>query len=186
MKPIFSPLLRKWRAGIAKPYLKGDILDLGCGNDGYLLTLISTDQKYIGVDENPQIISRLKNLYPDKSFLLSNLDNQDLNIKEKFDTIVMLATIEHLGNPDKLFGTIKNFLKKDGKIILTTPTPFGNLIHKIGSRVNFFDIEAAKDHKIIYNRALFEELFAQHGFSMVLYRTFQLGCNQFCVAVPNK
>ena len=94
----------------------------------------------------------------------------------------MLATIEHLGNPDNIYGELKNLLQPNGRIILTTPTPFGNQIHRIGYRLNLFDIEAARDHKIIYNRSKFEQLFAKHGLRILLHQTFQFWCNQLCVA----
>lgn len=47
-----------------------------------------------------------------------------LDIHEKFDLIIAGDLIEHLSNLDGFIKNLKNLLKEDGRIILSTPNPF--------------------------------------------------------------
>ena len=181
MSPILAPFLQRQRYQAIKPYLSGDILDLGCGY-GHLLALLSPDQGYLGVDVHPKVIARMQELHPTRTFFQCDLDRETLSLGRTFDTVVMLAIIEHLANPDNLIGSLREHLKPGGRVVLTTPTPVGNWIHHFGSKVGMFYVEAALDHKTIFDRSLLTQLFEKHGFEISVYRTFLFGGNQLCAA----
>ena len=131
MKPILAEFLQKQRLKAAKPYLKGkDILDLGCG-ESHIIPLLSPNQKYTGVDFNLNTITHLQSRYPELTFLCNDIDDENLDFKNSFDTVIMLAILEHLANPDLPIKTLFKYLKPNGQIVVTTPTRFGNLIHKM-------------------------------------------------------
>ena len=44
------------------PYLKGDVLDIGCGS-GYLAQFVGNEHLYIGIDINEEKIRLLKQKY---------------------------------------------------------------------------------------------------------------------------
>lgn len=181
MRPILAPFLQQQRYQAVKPYLTGDILDLGCGY-GHLLGLLSPNQGYAGVDNNGKVILRMQELHPTRTFYRCDLDRETLSLGRFFDTIVMLAIIEHLANPDNLISALRQHLKTGGQVVLTTPTPMGNWIHHFGSKVGLFYMEAAMDHKTIFDRRLLTQLFEKHGFQISVYRTFLFGGNQLCAA----
>jgi 2-polyprenyl-3-methyl-5-hydroxy-6-metoxy-1,4-benzoquinol methylase len=97
------------------PFLKGkDILDIG-SSEGYLHSLF--------VKTNME--KRIFTLDSDKNAdFVTDLDKPK-SIKKKFDTILAGEIIEHLESPIKFVRYCKSLLKKNGRIIITTPNAIG-------------------------------------------------------------
>lgn len=99
----------------------GKILDLGCGL-GHMVRFLKAKfpfSKLYGCDFSEFAISKCKELSND-NFFVSNC--YDFYEKEnEFDYIVCTEVLEHISKPKKLIKAIKKGLKKDGKLILTTP-----------------------------------------------------------------
>ena len=106
------------------PLLLGSILDLGSGYGG-LTSLLKKDQIYLGVDGNPGLIELMRTKHPGYRFRCLNFDTDRLDLGEKFDTIVLLAVLEHLKQPAHLFSQLHDCLNPGGSIVLTTPDPMG-------------------------------------------------------------
>lgn len=70
-----------------------------------------------------------------------------------------------------------------GKIIITTPTPFGNdWVLKYGSALGLFSSQAGHgDHIVVYNKDRFRVLANELGLKIEKYKTFELRCNQLVV-----
>lgn len=96
------------------------VLDAGCGT-GELTSLIAKRgaKKVVGVDYSKDAIEVAQ-----KSWMAPNLEffQQDINdIKEKFDVIVSLGTLEHLNEPLAALMKFKKLLSAKGHIIITCP-----------------------------------------------------------------
>ena len=52
-------------------------------------------------------------------------DIQTILPKRRFDTIICAEFIEHIENPYDLLRHLKQFIEKDGKLLLSTPNPLG-------------------------------------------------------------
>ena len=89
---LLSPFLRSRRIAAARPFLKGRLLDLGCGC-GKLAGIVPPDS-YLGVDIDEYSLDRARAAYPEHAFC-SRLPPKD----EAFDTVVALAFIEHVPDP---------------------------------------------------------------------------------------
>lgn len=102
---------------INKYKISGDVLDIGCGDCYFDYELLKSNQninKLYGID------IYAKEEIKDGKYMVIN-DYKKLKNK-KFDTIIMCDVIEHIENDaDFLENTVKNLLKKDGKIIITVP-----------------------------------------------------------------
>lgn len=181
MTPLLAPYIQTARLDKVRPYLNGRILDLGCGM-GHLIPLLAADQAYLGVDHDAVLVQRVQARYPDRRFAVCDLDREDLQLEQSFDTVVLSAVLEHLADPTRLLGSIKRHLESGGTVVLTTPTPLGHWVHSWGARLGLFHMEAALDHKCIYDRARLFQLFSRHGFTGRAYQTFLLGCNQVFAA----
>jgi len=182
MRAILSTYIQERRMEAAKPYLKGDILDLGCGY-GHLIPYLVPDQDYTGVDKNINIINLMRERYSNKEFICCDLEKESLASNHLFDTIVLLAIIEHLSEPKPFFSTLRKNLKPAGRIVFTTPTPLGHFVHRKGSILGLFYAEAAKDHKTVFNRDRLNHILKDQGFRIIIYHTFLWGNNQLCVAI---
>lgn len=88
-----------------KKYLKGIVVDAGCGYNPYRKYVEGT---YIGIDitGNPQIISDLENVPLKKSFA---------------DSVICTQVLEHVKEPDKVIKEIHRVMKKNGHLLITVP-----------------------------------------------------------------
>ena len=138
------------------PYLKGDVMDFG-GNNGELKKFVKGN------------------------YLVVNYDHSVMKGKT-FDTIVALAVIEHI-EFNEVFEIFKKFkqkyLKKNGRIFLTTPTkiakPFLDLMRLIGIKGDSIE------HKHYWNKKEIYNLAEKSDFVVEKYAKFQLGFNQLAV-----
>ena len=149
--------LQKQRFSKVREYLKGDVLDFG-GNDGELKQFVEGDYTLVNYDHSPME-------------------------GKTFDTIVLLAVIEHLHakNIYDVFEIFKQCLRKDGTIFLTTPTPKSKLLLEALASVSLLDKENIEEHKHYWTESDLYALAHKSGFEVLEYDTFQLGFNQLMV-----
>jgi 2-polyprenyl-3-methyl-5-hydroxy-6-metoxy-1,4-benzoquinol methylase len=168
-----SHWLQSKRFQKVEPYLRGRVLDYGCGA-GALAGLCKRDS-YMGMDVNDALIDMAKRNYPDYCFVV------DVPETERFDTIVSLAVLEHVEFPGSLLRKFKEMLKPTGHIALTTPHPKFWGVHKAGSRIGIFSQYAGDDHKqkIDYHRM--QTLARDTGLVVVEYSRFLFGANQLFI-----
>lgn len=179
MAVIVSKFLERARVSAALPYIQGSVLDLGCGYGAVLSRL--TPEQYVGIEGDPTVFRWLKKTYPDQTFIQRDLDTDPLDLNQMFDTVVMLAVIEHLKHPENILQQISMYLNPGGKLVLTTPSPIGDQIHQIGARVGLFSKLAMEDHETIFNQRTLTALVANYQLEPVLFRRFLLGGNQLFV-----
>jgi len=182
---MLSPFIKRQRLAMVAPYVQGDVLELGCGPGIALQLWADRITSYTGVDYRPDLITQLQRKYPAHTFYTRNLDDDQLDLGRQFDTILMIALVEHIYNQKHLMQQAAALLRPTGSIIITTPTPWGNdIVHRIGARLGLFSQGAADDHVTIYNRHRFEIMSKDIGLQIQKYRRFQLGCNQLVVLQP--
>ena len=179
---LLTPYLTKARMSKISPYIRGDVLDLGCGSWGRSAVLEEHRAKvrsYTGIEYAAGSVELLRKNYPESTFYTRNLDREPLNLDKKFDCILMIALIEHLFNQQHVMSEVAEALKPGGVIVMTTPTPFGNdVVHRIGGGIGLFAKAAVDDHIVIYNRHRFGIMAKEVGLVIKEYSTFQLMCNQ--------
>ncbi|MEM3063423.1 MAG: class I SAM-dependent methyltransferase [Nitrososphaerota archaeon] len=111
---------RAIRTGIENslPFIKGRVLDVGCGNKPYEELIVKYATEYIGVDipteqsANKEI--KKADIFSDISTGLPFKDNT-------FDTVICTEVLEHLPNPWHFMNECARIMKKDSHLILTTP-----------------------------------------------------------------
>lgn len=183
---LLSKFLADWRFSIVQPYIKGSVLDIGCGQGRIFEQYHLLMHRYYGVEFHPQHVEKLSIRFPDAFFVAHNLDEKPIHINEQFDTILILAVVEHIWNQKTFFEGMVNHLKPTGRMVITTPTPFGNdCIHAAGSRVGLFAQSASIDHIVIYNKNRFQILADEFNLHILKYKRFQCFCNQMVVLTKN-
>lgn len=190
MPGLLSPYLRNKRTSLISPYLKGDILDIGCGPARNLEVLEKYGipfSSYTGIELDSHLVKELKSKFSSYDFYSVDLDTQVLPVSKKFDVIILLAVIEHIFNLKFLFSQLSELLKPTGIIVLTTPTPFGNdVVHRFGASIGLFDREGGQDdHIVIFNQKRLQILGNEVGLTLKEYKSFQFGCNQLAVYQRN-
>lgn len=94
------------------PFLKGDILDIGCGSKPYKKFVKYA--RYIGID-------READLRPD-----AQAKSEELPFKKNyFDAVICTEVLEHLQEPGKCMFEIYRVLKTGGCAYITVPQSWG-------------------------------------------------------------
>ena len=154
---VFEGLLQQSRFKMAIPFLKGDVLDFG-GNEGELKKFVRGSYTLVNYDHSP-----MKN--------------------KTFDTIVVLAVIEHIpvGDVFDVFRSFTGKLRPDGMLLLTTPTPQAKRLLELMAFFNLLDRHNIREHKHYWTKEDICRLAEKNGFVMKQYKKFQLGFNQMAI-----
>ncbi|MFA5136539.1 MAG: class I SAM-dependent methyltransferase [Patescibacteria group bacterium] len=180
---IIDKLISWMRVQRAIPYVgKNDVvLDFGCGHQAYLLDHIKhTIKKGIGLDYDAEPRKIGKNIEIRKFNFKGKLPFLD----KTFDTVFLLAVIEHIEitQTPKLFRECCRILTPHGKIVLTTPTPFGKTILEfLAFKLGIISKKEIADHKKYYSRKDVENMAKNYGLKIDTYQTFQLGGNSLYI-----
>ena len=166
------------------PFLRGDVLELGCGASVVLDsdTARRAMTSYTGVEALPENVDALRKKHPRAAFLAFDLDTAPWPLEGRFDCILALAVVEHLWNLRTLFEEVNRHLGENGLFVLTTPTPWGNhVVLRILSRIGLVRRNVIDDHVTIFDRQLFRHACGEFGFELCHYGKFQFGGNQLAV-----
>jgi SAM-dependent methyltransferase len=177
---------RAQAARIAKvlPWIRGSILNIGCG-EAVILERLDSVGRYCGIEHTEERVERLRHQYPQHTFLQVDLDDEPISLAETFDTILLVAFVEHIYNQKHLFTQVLERLKPDGRIVITTPTPLGDRVHRVGAALGLFAKSAEDHHPIIFSKARLRVFAKRFDLRMEAYKTFALGCNQLVVLSRN-
>lgn len=116
--PIHQRLLKAYYA--AKPFIAGNLLELGCGEGRGVELLAPLAESYTGIDKIKEIVTTLSAKYPDYDFsdgVFPPFPYPD----GSFDTIITFQVIEHVKEDEQFIKEIYRVLKKGGKALITTP-----------------------------------------------------------------
>ena len=116
--PIHQRLLKAYN--ISGPYIKGHLLELGCGQGRGIKTIEDQADQYTGIDKNRRVINILKKIYSKYQFKTGTFPPIKFPDKS-FDTVIAFQVIEHIQDDDDFLLEIKRILKPKGIAILTTP-----------------------------------------------------------------
>jgi SAM-dependent methyltransferase len=180
---LLSNFIQKHRYAQIASYIKGDVLELGCGVESYVLKNHSSSiSSYCGIERSATHIARLRQRHPDNTFFQRDLDRNPLELDRKFDCVLMIALIEHLFNQRIVMDEIAQVLKPGGVVVITSPTPFGNdVVHRLGAAIGLFARSAVDDHIVIFNRLRFRILTKEVGLNLKRHEYFQIYCNQMAI-----
>ncbi len=183
---IVDRLIAKMRLSKVLPHVeKGDVvLDFGCGNQGFFLNYVSpVIKKGVGIDYDVDNKTNSNLLF--KKFIFENrLPFKD----ESFDKVIMLAVLEHVetNKVELLFKEFKRILKKNGKVILTTPTPLSKpILEFLAYKLRIISECEIRDHKKYYTRNDIKELAEATNFLLDSYKLFQFGLNSSAILEKN-
>ncbi len=101
-------------------------LDLACGS-GVLINkyLNRRYKKLVGVDVSPKLINIANKSKNDNSvFIRANITkfiDNEIKLKHKYDTVYMLAILEHMMWPIDLINKVSQLIKKGGRLVIETP-----------------------------------------------------------------
>jgi 2-polyprenyl-3-methyl-5-hydroxy-6-metoxy-1,4-benzoquinol methylase len=143
--------------------------------------MLDSRHTYVGVEISDRILAWLTATYPQLTFYKRDLEGDELSTPGTFDTILIVAVLEHLKNPTSILTQVPNYLKPRGKVVITTPTPLGGFVHTLGTPLGLFYPEAAGEHEKFYTRDDLQTITRTSGLQVVSYSTFLFGLNQLLI-----
>lgn len=153
------------------------LLDIGCGSDFYLLRQVKNKIKSgVGLD------IAAKN-YSDEKLTIkkAKLGGRLLFQNGSFDTVTMIAFIEHIDKPKKMLAECNRVLKKGGCVIITTPMSRAKIFWEILVNLGLTEEKSTEEHKHYFLPKEIEGLLKKSGFKVVVSKKFQFGMNYIAV-----
>ena len=117
--PIHQRLLKAYIA--AKPLVKGDLLEVGCGEGRGVQVLLDQVDAYHGVDKIGKVIESLQEEFPEATFEQAVIPPLKTIASTTYDTVISFQVIEHIEDDRLFLEEIYRVLKPGGKAIISTP-----------------------------------------------------------------
>ncbi len=95
------------------------VLDVGCGTGLFAYKAANKGASVLGIDFSIKAIEIAQSKFKRSNLKYAQMDVK--KIKEKYDVIVSLGTLEHMDNPLLILELFKKHLNPKGKIIITSP-----------------------------------------------------------------
>lgn len=173
---LLEPLLRFIRIKMIQKFIPKNcvLCDIGCGFNATFLQDISHHIKSgYGFDKKIQNCEF-------KNIIIKNLEISD-NIpleNNSVDCVTLLAVVEHLDDPKKIMKESYRILKKEGILLLTTPSPKSKpLLEFLSFRLHIVSPVEIRDHRQYFSNAELQELMGNIGFRHVVVSNFEFGLN---------
>ena len=174
MKDILGRFLGRWRVRAVLPYVRGRLLDIGCGTN----KLVRSYGDGVGVDVYQ---------WGSVDLVVENAANLPFD-DESFDSVTIIAALNHIPNRQEVLREAERLLRVDGGIIVTMIPPHLSKVWHFFRRP--WDADQKERGMVtgeVYGltRDEVRGLLEKAGFSVVLEKPFMLHINHLTVATKN-
>lgn len=112
---------RSYWAGIVRPHLGTDVLEVGAGIGSVTRILSNSDNSWTALEPDSEMVRNLqKQELPSKSEAICGTID-DLTEGATFDTVLYIDVLEHIEDDEKEIGKAAGRLRAGGRIILLAP-----------------------------------------------------------------
>lgn len=153
----------RWTLEKFEKYLKGEILEVGCGIGNFTQTLSKYGKVY-AIDIDKSLVERVK-----KDNMIEagfgDIEKGEYFFKDKkFDTVVCINVLEHIKNDLTALENIYKLLKTGGRLVLLVPV----------NQFLYGEIDKAIGHFKRYDSKILEKEIGRFGFNILYKRKLNL------------
>lgn len=141
---------------------KGKLLEVGAFIGVFLNYLNKQGWDVVGLEPNVRAVKYAKEHFG-LNILPTTLENSNFP-KETFDVIVMAHVIEHLFEPAESLFIVNNILKRNGLLIIETPTYDTLMFRLLGRRERSI---SCNGHLFFFTLMSLKRLLEQNGFKVI-------------------
>lgn len=116
--PIHQRLLKAYY--VAEGLVKGNLLEIGCGEGRGVELLAPKVDAYTAVDKIDEVVDALSSKFKESNFIQANIPPLPFE-DDCFDSIVSFQVIEHIEDDSEYLKEIHRILKPGGKAYISTP-----------------------------------------------------------------
>lgn len=158
----------RWVADMFGDALGRRVLDAGCGVGNFFSAIAGDVELGVGIDLSPVNIADARARFagqPQVRFMQADLDEQaDALRSERFDTVICLDVLEHIGDDASLLARLADIVEPGGHVLVKVPAcPW-----------LFGSIDEASDHYRRYNRPMLRRIAEQAGLEVKRLRYMNL------------
>lgn len=143
------------------------VLDMGCATGYMAKELAKKSCKTWGVDNDPEAVKKADEYCEETALCDLNKCKRIPFERNGFDYVLMLDVIEHLTNPENILSAIRENIKKDGRLIISTPNFAHASVRWMMARGKLEYTETGmmdRTHVHFYTRQSFEETLSRAGY----------------------
>lgn len=153
-----------WLENKVRPFLKGDILEIGCGIGNFTKDLVKFGQVW-AMDIDKSYVLKTKENSPLANVGLGNIETGEYFFKDKkFDNIVCINVLEHIKDDKKALLNLYSLLKKNGSLILIVPA----------HQFLYGEIDRSIDHFRRYTKSKLKKQFKNLNFKTVFCKELNM------------
>ena len=144
------------------------VLDVGCSS-GYLARpLVAQGCAVVGLELDPDAAAEARKVC--EEVLVGNVETMELPFEpESFDVVLCGDLVEHLRDPEAFLRRVRPLLRKDGKLVLTTPN-VANWAMRLGLLVGRWRYTERgildRTHTHLFTRATLVETLERAGYRL--------------------
>lgn len=117
--PIHQRLFKAYV--VAQDYVKGDVLEVGCGEGRGIELLTRQARSFTAVDKIKPVVDTLQKKHPSARIVSMNIPPLSGLADNAYDLVVSFQVIEHIQDDVLFLQEIHRVLKSGGTALLTTP-----------------------------------------------------------------
>ena len=86
MSGLLTGYLHRRRNAAVQRYLKGDVLEIGCG-PAIVARWLDSSQRYVGVEMQPESMTHLRRKFPQHTFIQPDIDSEPLWLRNSHSSV---------------------------------------------------------------------------------------------------
>ena len=149
---------------------RGRVLDVGCGNGGFLARMRGLGWETYGVEPDPAAVDAAQRLF-DLDVTCATLDEADFP-NDRFDVVTLNHVIEHVADPVGLLLECLRVLRPNGQLIVVTPNVESWGRRYFGPSWRGWEVPR---HFFLFNVRTLGECASRSGFARIQVRTTAKG-----------